>query len=64
MESIDTSNIVKVGDQLYELLDAFVEKIREENVIQVIMAVITNWLINCCRLKENVYIGHHVLCIA
>ncbi|GKU88834.1 hypothetical protein SLEP1_g3051 [Rubroshorea leprosula] len=36
VESVDASSYMKTGDRLYELLDAFVERIGEKNVIQVV----------------------------
>ncbi|GKV34703.1 hypothetical protein SLEP1_g43053 [Rubroshorea leprosula] len=45
MESVDASSYTKIRDKLYELLDAFVEKIREENVVQVIMNNGSNYVL-------------------
>lgn len=36
MESVDASGYMKTGEKVFELLDKFVEKIGEENVVQVI----------------------------
>ena len=36
VESFDASSIIKTGDTLYHLLDSFVERIGEENVVQFI----------------------------
>lgn len=36
VESIDASSIVKTGERIYQMLDSFVEKIGEANVVQVI----------------------------
>ncbi|XP_070003147.1 uncharacterized protein [Nicotiana sylvestris] len=36
LESIDASSFVKTGEKLYELLDRYVERVGEQNVIQVI----------------------------
>jgi hypothetical protein len=36
LESVDTSSIFKSGDELFKLLDARVEEIGEENVVQVV----------------------------
>ena len=37
MRSVDASGYVKSGTNFYELLDAYVEEIGEENVVQVII---------------------------
>ena len=36
MESIDASSFMKIGEKTFELLDKFVERIGEKNVVQVI----------------------------
>lgn len=36
MESIDASSFVKTGEKLCELLDRYVERVGEHNVVQVI----------------------------
>ena len=36
MESIDASSFMKTGEKTFELLDKFVERIGEKNVVQVI----------------------------
>ncbi|RDX92342.1 hypothetical protein CR513_25542, partial [Mucuna pruriens] len=36
MKSIDTSNVIKDGKKMFELLDSIVEEIGEENVVQVV----------------------------
>jgi len=36
VESVDASSYVKTGEKIFELLDKFVERIGEENVVQVI----------------------------
>ncbi|RVW26645.1 hypothetical protein CK203_096504 [Vitis vinifera] len=37
MQSIDASSIIKMGEKMFELLNKWVEKVGEENVIQVII---------------------------
>jgi len=34
--SVDTSNMSKTADKVFEMLDAIVERIGEENIVQVI----------------------------
>jgi len=36
LSSVDTSNISKTADKVFEMLDAIVERIGEENVVQVV----------------------------
>ena len=36
MESINASSMIKTGDQMFELLDKWVDQVGEENVVQVI----------------------------
>ena len=36
MKSVDASAYMKTGEKVYELLDGFVEKIGEQNVVQVL----------------------------
>ena len=36
MQSIDASSIIKMGEKMFELLNKWVAKVGEENVIQVI----------------------------
>ena len=36
MESIDASSFIKTGEKMFELLDGWVERVGEENVVQVI----------------------------
>ena len=36
MLSVDTSNMSKTADKVFEMLDAIVERIGEENIVQVI----------------------------
>ena len=36
LSSVDTSNISKIADKVFEMLDAIMERIGEENVVQVV----------------------------
>lgn len=36
LSSVDTSNIFKTANKIFEMLDAIVERIGEENVVQVV----------------------------
>ncbi|KAJ6932246.1 hypothetical protein NC651_007844 [Populus alba x Populus x berolinensis] len=36
LSSVDTSNMSKIADKVFEMLDAIVERIEEENVVQVV----------------------------
>lgn len=36
MESVDASSYMKTGEKVFELLDSFVERVGEQNVVQVI----------------------------
>jgi len=36
LSSVDTSNMSKTADKVFEMLDAIVERIGEENVVQVV----------------------------
>ncbi|RDX92334.1 hypothetical protein CR513_25546, partial [Mucuna pruriens] len=42
IKSIDTSNVIKDGKNMFKLLDSIVEEIGEENVVQVVMDGATN----------------------
>lgn len=42
---VDASTFAKTGDKLFELLDSFVEKVGEANVIQVITDNGSNYVI-------------------
>ncbi|RDX69510.1 hypothetical protein CR513_51367, partial [Mucuna pruriens] len=46
MKSIDTSNVIKDGKKMFELLDSIVEEIGEENVVQVVINGATNLVID------------------
>ena len=37
MESINASSMIKTGDKMFELLDKWVDRVGEENVVQVII---------------------------
>ena len=37
LKSLDTSDVIKDAQKLFELLDSLVEEIREENVVQVVV---------------------------
>lgn len=41
--SVDTSNIFKTANKIFEMLDAIVERIGEENVVQVVIDNAVNY---------------------
>jgi len=42
LSSVDTSNISKTVDKIFEMLDAIVKRIEEENVVQVMTNNVAN----------------------
>ena len=54
MESIDDSSIRKTGENTFELLDKFVEHIREKNVVQVIADNGSNYVLTGKILFDEV----------
>ena len=53
VESIDASSIVKTGEKIYEMLDSFVEKIGEDNVVQVITDNGSNYVLAGMRKNTS-----------
>jgi len=43
LSSVDTSNMFKTTDKVFEMLDVVVERIKEENIIQVITDNVANY---------------------
>jgi len=43
LSSVDTSNMSKTVDKLFEMLDVIVKRIRDENVVQIIIDNIINY---------------------
>jgi len=43
LSSVDTSNMSKTADKVFEMLNVIVERIREENVVQVVIDNATNY---------------------
>ena len=58
VESIDAKAFMKTGEKLYDLLDAFVEKIGEGNVVQVISDNGSNYVLAGIRSWEHFFIIH------
>ena len=54
MESIDDSSIRKTGENTFELLDKFEERIREKNVVQVIVDNGSNYVLTGKILFDEV----------
>ena len=54
MESIDDSSFRKTGEKTFELLDKFVEHIREKNVVQVIADNGSNYVLTGKILFDEV----------
>ena len=52
LSSVDTSNISKTDDKVFEMLDAIVERIGEENVVQVVTDNAANY-----KAAERLLIG-------
>jgi len=65
LSSVDTSNMSKTTDKVFEMLDVIVERIEEENVVQVVTDNATNYKAVGQSLmeKKRVCFGHHVLSI-
>jgi len=63
LSSVDTSNMSKTADKVFEMLDAIVERIGEENVVQVVTDNAANYKTAGQLLmeKKRVCFGHHVL---
>jgi len=63
LSSVDTSNMSKTADKIFEMLYAIVERIREENVVQVVIDNAANYKAAGQLLikKKRVCFGHHVL---
>ena len=53
IKSIDASKFVKTGEKIFELLDAVVEEIREENIIQVVTDNGSNYVLAGKLLEEK-----------
>ncbi|KAJ0902228.1 putative ribonuclease H-like superfamily [Helianthus annuus] len=62
MESVDASSYMKTGEKVFELLDGFMERIGEQNVVQVITDNGANFKLAGKMLmeKRKIYFGHHV----
>jgi len=66
LSSVDTSNMSKTADKVFEMLDAIVERIEEENVVQVVTDNTANYKAVeqlLMEKKKRVCFGHHVLSI-
>jgi hypothetical protein len=63
LSSVDTSNMSKTADKVFEMLDAIMERIGEENVVQVVTDNTANYKVagQLLMKKERVCFGHHVL---
>jgi len=40
LSSVDTSNMSKTADKVFEMLDVIVERIRKENIVQVVTRLV------------------------
>jgi len=64
LSSMDTSNMFKTTNKVFEMLDVIVERIEEENVVQVVIDNTANYKAARQLLmgkKKRVCFGHHVL---
>ena len=63
LSSVDTSNISKTADKVFEMLDVIVKRIGEENVVQVLTDNAANYKVAWQLLmgKRKDCFGHHVL---
>ncbi|KAL5187367.1 Serine hydroxymethyltransferase 7 [Glycine soja] len=53
LKSVDGSNFVKTGEKIFELLDAIVEEVGEENVVQVVTDNGSNYVLAGKLLEEK-----------
>jgi len=65
LSSVDTSNMSKTADKVFEMLDVIVKRIEEENVVQVVTDNAANYkaVEQLLMEKKRVCFGHHVLSI-
>ena len=66
VRSIDASPFMKTREKTFELLDAFVDQIREADVVQVVSDNRSNYVLarKLLKAKGQICIGLHVLHIA
>ena len=53
LKSVDDSDFVKTGEKLFELLDAIVEEVGEENVVQVVTDNGSNYVLAGKLLEDK-----------
>ena len=53
LKSVDGSDFVKTGEKLFELLDAIVEEVEEENIVQVVTDNGSNYVLGGKDKKGN-----------
>ncbi|XP_022031117.1 uncharacterized protein LOC110932064 [Helianthus annuus] len=53
LESVDASSYTKIGDKVFELLDNFVQRVGEENVMQIITDNGSNFKAACKKLTTK-----------
>jgi hypothetical protein len=63
LSSVDTSDMFKTVNKVFEMLDVIVERIKEENVVKVVINNAANYKAAGQLLmeKKRVCFGHHVL---
>lgn len=63
MSSVNTSNISKTTDKVFDMLDAIVERIEEENIVHAITNIVANYKARGQLLmgKRKDCFGHHAL---
>jgi len=63
LSSMDTSNMFKTANKVFEMLDVIVERIEEENFVQVVIDNTANYKAagQLSMEKKRVCFGHHVL---
>ena len=63
LSSVYTSNMSKTANKVFEMLDAIVERIVKENVVQIVTDNAANYKATGQLLmeKKRVCFGHHVL---
>ncbi|KAG5066687.1 hypothetical protein JHK86_010418 [Glycine max] len=62
LKSVDCSDFVKTGEKLFELLDAIVEEVGEENVVQVVTDNGNNYVLAGKLLEEKRKHIYWILC--
>ena len=53
LSSVDTSNMSKIADKVFEMLDAIVERIGEENIVQIVIDNVAKYKVAGQLLMEK-----------